>query len=87
MISPAWRHLIRTYQQRGLLRSDFTCVSDRTPRTDFLLLARRRHIYSDRRYLAHAAVHEVTHQGVSLVKLVKIPRGRRAAGASRGGAR
>ena len=69
-MSPLWARLLESYRDHGRLRMDFKVVDYREP-SDWLLLYRRRHMVDDEAYIRVAAVHEVTYDGVSLLKLVK----------------
>ena len=72
-MAPFWPLLLESYVEHGGLRSALTLLPQQSSeRPDWLLLVRRRYVVDERFFLAAPAVYEVSYDGVSLVKVVRL---------------
>ncbi|HEY8279166.1 MAG TPA: glycosyltransferase family 39 protein [Bdellovibrionota bacterium] len=70
-IRPYWAFLLLDYQARGLLRPDVQVILEPQKAADFLVLVHRRSLVDRNVYDGIPAAYEVTHEGVSILKIAK----------------
>lgn len=72
-MTPSWTNLLDIYQEHGQMRRDFVLLPVVTAtRPDYFLIVRRRALIDDDWYVRQPALYEVSYDGVSLAKLVRV---------------
>jgi len=71
---PDYPPYLESYQNHGLLRKDIRVSNFGTVKSgDLMILVRRRHIVNDQRYASAVPLYERSYDGVSLVKVLRLP--------------
>ena len=83
IIFPAWPEILRRYQQEGLLRKDLVISDYGKDPSDIIVACHRRSLVNETKYRETSGDFDLQKEGVSLVKIVKFIKPKRASGLKR----